>query len=70
MIQAQPSIPFVRCPRCGATMRLSTIEPDLTAGHSERLFECQCGFVYHQTERSRTDSARAAEQPTHTSDKD
>ena len=62
MSEAQPSIPLAKCLRCGATMRLSTIEPDLKAGHSERLLECQCGFVYHQSERAPT-STQTPRQP-------
>lgn len=48
-----PAIPRISCPKCGNTMRLAKIEPE-PHGHGEMMtFDCQCGFTYTQSERTR-----------------
>lgn len=61
-----PAIPRVHCPRCGAIMRLARIDPSEDDSRRERTtFECDCGFMYQQTDpiRSRHQIAKAEKAP-------
>jgi RNase P subunit RPR2 len=52
-----PSIPRVQCPRCGKPMRLASVDPDLTSDRPDQMtFDCECGFVYQQSERARSET--------------
>jgi hypothetical protein len=52
--QQHPLIPRVQCPQCGMIMRLARIEPERDESHSSRMmFDCECEYVYQQTERAR-----------------
>jgi hypothetical protein len=37
-----------RCPKCGATMRLARIEPQLSPAHGtgQITFDCSCGHLH------------------------
>jgi hypothetical protein len=53
-----PSIPRAMCPRCGARMRLATIEP--CCGAIMRTFDCLCGVRYEHSAENIGDHLRAS----------
>lgn len=53
-----PSIPRALCPRCGALMRLATIEP--SHGAIVQTFDCLCGVQYETSAENVGDRLRAS----------
>jgi len=48
---SRPRIPKVTCSKCGAHMRLLTVESCET-GDGKLTFDCQCGHQYQLTEKA------------------
>jgi len=50
----------VLCPQCLTYMRLAKIEPDPNNAQITMMsFDCACGFVYQQSERTTEDDEAA-----------
>jgi hypothetical protein len=44
-----PPVPYPKCPRCSALMRVAVIEPSLRKDEGDTItLDCRCGFICQQ----------------------
>jgi hypothetical protein len=60
--EPQSSIPEAQCPLCGATVRLARVGP-VTGDEETMIFNCECGFEYHQSAEVRADRQAGKRRP-------